>query len=127
MSTVLRTPVAPRNALSWDAGEAAYFSISEAAELLGVSRVTIWRWISATEVHYRPKVYWKANSKVFYAVNLKGVKLGEEDTLDHKCRCKRCIHPDHTKVMSREENTQHMQQFWRTHRAHVAGQQEILG
>ncbi|MFC4072129.1 L,D-transpeptidase [Actinoplanes subglobosus] len=36
-----------------------------------------WRWISATEVQYRPKVYWKANSKIFYAVNLKGVKLGD--------------------------------------------------
>jgi lipoprotein-anchoring transpeptidase ErfK/SrfK len=36
-----------------------------------------WHWISAAEVHYRPKVYWKANSKVFYSVNLKGVKLGD--------------------------------------------------
>lgn len=36
-----------------------------------------WRWISATEVQYRPKVYWQANSKIFYAVNLKGVKLGD--------------------------------------------------
>jgi excisionase family DNA binding protein len=47
MSTVSRTPVAPRNAPSQDAGEAACYSISEAAQLLGVSRVTIWRWISA--------------------------------------------------------------------------------
>jgi lipoprotein-anchoring transpeptidase ErfK/SrfK len=36
-----------------------------------------WHWISAAEVHYRPKAYWKANSKVFYSVNLKGVKLGD--------------------------------------------------
>lgn len=35
-----------------------------------------WHWTSATEVHYRPKVYWKANSKVFYKVQLKGVPLG---------------------------------------------------
>ncbi|MEV6299661.1 Ig-like domain-containing protein [Actinoplanes sp. NPDC051861] len=36
-----------------------------------------WHWISATEVHYRPKVYWKAGSKVFYSVKLKGVKMGD--------------------------------------------------
>src|SRR5947207_916801 len=47
MSTVLRVPVTPGNAPSQDAGDAACYSISEAAELLGVSRVTIWRWISA--------------------------------------------------------------------------------
>ncbi|MFF5084295.1 Ig-like domain-containing protein [Actinoplanes sp. NPDC000266] len=35
-----------------------------------------WHWTSATEVHYRPKVYWKANSKVFYKVALGGVPLG---------------------------------------------------
>ncbi|WP_203816158.1 L,D-transpeptidase [Paractinoplanes ferrugineus] len=35
-----------------------------------------WGWISPTEVHYRPKVYWKANSKVFYKVQLAGVPLG---------------------------------------------------
>ncbi|GID26912.1 L,D-transpeptidase [Paractinoplanes brasiliensis] len=36
----------------------------------------IWHWTSPTEVHYRPKVYWKAQSKVFYKVALKGVPLG---------------------------------------------------
>jgi len=35
-----------------------------------------WHWISPTEVHYRPQVYWKANSKVFYKVSLAGVPLG---------------------------------------------------
>ena len=35
-----------------------------------------WHWISSTEVHYRPKVFWKANSKVFYKVALTGVPLG---------------------------------------------------
>jgi lipoprotein-anchoring transpeptidase ErfK/SrfK len=35
-----------------------------------------WGWVSSTEVHYRPKVYWKANSKVFYKVQLAGVPLG---------------------------------------------------
>lgn len=36
-----------------------------------------WGWISPTEVHYRPKVYWKANTKIDYKVQLKGVKLGD--------------------------------------------------
>ena len=35
-----------------------------------------WHWVSPTEVHYRPKVYWKANSKVFYKAALAGVPLG---------------------------------------------------
>ncbi|WP_442875014.1 Ig-like domain-containing protein [Actinoplanes sp. NBC_00393] len=37
----------------------------------------VWHWTSPTEVHYRPKVYWKAGSKVFYKVQLKGVKMGD--------------------------------------------------
>jgi len=36
-----------------------------------------WHWISGTEVHYRPKVYWKAYSKVFYKIQLTGVPLGD--------------------------------------------------
>lgn len=36
-----------------------------------------WHWISGTEVHYRPKVYWKAYSKVFYKAQLTGVPLGD--------------------------------------------------
>jgi lipoprotein-anchoring transpeptidase ErfK/SrfK len=35
-----------------------------------------WHWTSPTEVHFRPKVFWKANSKVFYQVALAGVPLG---------------------------------------------------
>jgi lipoprotein-anchoring transpeptidase ErfK/SrfK len=35
-----------------------------------------WHWISPTEVHFRPAVYWKVNSKVFYRVSLAGVPLG---------------------------------------------------
>jgi lipoprotein-anchoring transpeptidase ErfK/SrfK len=40
------------------------------------SQAGTWHWISPTEVHYRPQVYWKANSKVFYKVSLGGVPLG---------------------------------------------------
>jgi len=35
-----------------------------------------WGWISPTEVHFRPKVFWQANSKVFTKVQLGGVPLG---------------------------------------------------
>jgi lipoprotein-anchoring transpeptidase ErfK/SrfK len=35
-----------------------------------------WRWISPTEVHYRPKVYWKAGTKIVYNINLAGVPMG---------------------------------------------------
>ncbi len=37
----------------------------------------IWRWTSPTEVHYRPKTYWKANSKISYKVALQGVPMGD--------------------------------------------------
>jgi lipoprotein-anchoring transpeptidase ErfK/SrfK len=40
------------------------------------AQVGTWHWTSPTEVHYRPKVYWKAQSKVFYKVQLAGVPLG---------------------------------------------------
>jgi lipoprotein-anchoring transpeptidase ErfK/SrfK len=41
------------------------------------AQVGTWSWISPTEVHYRPKSFWKAGTKVFYQVNLKGVPVGD--------------------------------------------------
>jgi lipoprotein-anchoring transpeptidase ErfK/SrfK len=35
-----------------------------------------WRWFSDTEVHWRPKVYWKAGTQVVLTTELYGVKLG---------------------------------------------------
>ena len=35
-----------------------------------------WRWFSDTEVHWRPKVYWKAGTQVALDTQLFGVKLG---------------------------------------------------
>jgi lipoprotein-anchoring transpeptidase ErfK/SrfK len=35
-----------------------------------------WHWISPTEVHYRPKTYWKAYSTVFTNIQLAGVPMG---------------------------------------------------
>ncbi|HVD29608.1 MAG TPA: Ig-like domain-containing protein [Mycobacteriales bacterium] len=35
-----------------------------------------WRWFSATEVHWRPKVYWRPGTKVALDTDLYGVKLG---------------------------------------------------
>ena len=40
------------------------------------AQVGTWRWISPTEVHYRPKTYWKAGTKIVYRVNLAGVPMG---------------------------------------------------
>jgi lipoprotein-anchoring transpeptidase ErfK/SrfK len=37
----------------------------------------IWHWISPTEVHYRPKTYWKPYTKIFYKVGLTGVPMGD--------------------------------------------------
>jgi lipoprotein-anchoring transpeptidase ErfK/SrfK len=37
----------------------------------------IWHWTSPTEVHYRPRTYWKAYTKVFYSVDLAGVPMGD--------------------------------------------------
>jgi lipoprotein-anchoring transpeptidase ErfK/SrfK len=37
----------------------------------------IWSWISPTEVHYRPKSYWKPNTKIVYKVQLAGVPMGD--------------------------------------------------
>lgn len=51
-----------------------------------------------------------------------GVKLTPEETLDHQCRVKECIHPNHTVAMGRAKNTKLMQQFWRNYRADQAGQ-----
>jgi lipoprotein-anchoring transpeptidase ErfK/SrfK len=36
-----------------------------------------WAWISPTEVHYRPKTYWTAGTKISYHVNLAGVPMGD--------------------------------------------------
>jgi len=41
------------------------------------AQVGTWSWISPTEIHYRPKVYWKAGTKISYAVNLQGVPMGD--------------------------------------------------
>ena len=35
-----------------------------------------WRWFSATEVHWRPKVYWKAGTRSCSTPICYGVKLG---------------------------------------------------
>ncbi|MEV5694391.1 L,D-transpeptidase [Micromonospora globbae] len=37
----------------------------------------IWHWISPTEIHYRPKQFWKAGSKVKYRVQAGGLPMGD--------------------------------------------------
>ncbi len=41
-----------------------------------VPTVGAWRWFSPTEVHWRPKTYWKAGTKVALDTDLRGVSLG---------------------------------------------------
>jgi lipoprotein-anchoring transpeptidase ErfK/SrfK len=40
-------------------------------------QVGTWSWVSPTEIHFRPKVFWKAGTKVDYKVNLRGVPMGD--------------------------------------------------
>lgn len=40
-------------------------------------QVGTWNWISATEVHYRPKSFWVAGSEVSYTIKLQGVPMGD--------------------------------------------------
>ncbi|NJP33733.1 L,D-transpeptidase [Micromonospora thermarum] len=37
----------------------------------------IWHWVSPTEVRYRPKEFWKANSTVSYRIQAGGLPLGD--------------------------------------------------
>ncbi|MEH1165391.1 Ig-like domain-containing protein [Micromonospora sp. CPCC 205539] len=37
----------------------------------------IWHWVSPTEVRYRPKTFWKADSKVSYRVQAGGLPMGD--------------------------------------------------
>jgi lipoprotein-anchoring transpeptidase ErfK/SrfK len=41
-----------------------------------VPTVGAWRWFSDTEVHWRPKTYWKPGTKVALDTDLRGVSLG---------------------------------------------------
>jgi lipoprotein-anchoring transpeptidase ErfK/SrfK len=41
-----------------------------------VPTVGAWRWFSATEVHWRPRTYWKPGTKVALDTDLRGVSLG---------------------------------------------------
>lgn len=39
-------------------------------------QVGSWHWFSGTDVHYRPKTYWKAATTIAYKVDVRGVALG---------------------------------------------------
>ncbi|MDX6310103.1 MAG: hypothetical protein QOI06_3149 [Nocardioidaceae bacterium] len=40
------------------------------------AQVGSWHWVSSTEVHWRPKTYWKPGTKVDVKLNLNGVNAG---------------------------------------------------
>ncbi len=37
----------------------------------------IWHWVSPSQVHYRPKVYWKPNTKIYYKLQTGGLPMGD--------------------------------------------------
>lgn len=37
----------------------------------------IWYWVSPTEVRYRPKVFWKANTEISYRIQAGGLPMGD--------------------------------------------------
>ena len=37
----------------------------------------VWRWTSPTEVHYRPKTFWKANTTLAYKIQAGGLPMGD--------------------------------------------------
>jgi ABC-type iron transport system FetAB ATPase subunit len=44
---------------------------------------------------------------------LRGEKIPDNMTLDHKCRNKRCINPDHQEIVTRVENTVRRNDYYR--------------
>jgi lipoprotein-anchoring transpeptidase ErfK/SrfK len=40
-------------------------------------QVGAWHWVSGTEVRYRPKTYWKANTRISYHVATSGLPMGD--------------------------------------------------
>ncbi len=37
----------------------------------------VWHWVSATEVRYRPKTYWKSGTKISYRLAVAGLPMGD--------------------------------------------------
>ncbi|MEJ3748654.1 Ig-like domain-containing protein [Actinomycetes bacterium KLBMP 9797] len=37
----------------------------------------VWHWTSPTEIHFRPKVFWKANTKISYKLQTGGLPMGD--------------------------------------------------
>ena len=40
-------------------------------------QVGTWHWVSPTEIHYRPKAYWKSGTRISYSAALTGVPMGD--------------------------------------------------
>ena len=48
-----------------------HLSVTAVPAVLGA-----WHWVSATEVHYRPRVYWPAGERITVSTSLDGVNVG---------------------------------------------------
>lgn len=83
----------------------------------GYGRISLGRRASGTPVSQRAHIV----AHEFFL----GVKLREGITLDHQCRVRACIHPNHTAPVTRAENTRLMRHYWAKRSAEEAGQREI--
>ena len=54
-----------------------------------------------------------------------GVRLADGMTLDHRCRVRACIHPNHLEPVTRADNTRLMRHYWAKRSAEEARQQEL--
>ena len=78
----------------------------------GYGRINIWE----LGLHLKKRAH-----RVSYQ-EFKGVTLGVSEEIDHKCRNRRCINPDHMEPVSGVENLRRMKAFWRNY--YVTGRKE---
>lgn len=77
-----------------------------------------WRWLKFIETKGRSKGYPKTNvngvtkraHKVYYEDHF-GVKLEPHIQLDHKCRNRSCVNPDHLEPVTHRENQDRRSKF----------------
>lgn len=70
---------------------------------------TCWNWLGALQLGYGRVVIEQRPTKSVmahrYAYEMLRHPIGDGLTIDHMCRNKRCVNPDHMEVVTRSENT----------------------